>query len=91
MAEKGAAGEVYNICSGKPVKIGDLMDLIVKVSGADVTCQTDPALLRPEGPNRRFGSSAKLQSLGWETRFALEDSIRDMWEYLENHGGAQES
>ncbi len=46
LAEKGIAGRVYNVGSGKAVEIRGILDLILAQSGAKIQAETDPAKLR---------------------------------------------
>ncbi|MCR9142409.1 MAG: GDP-mannose 4,6-dehydratase [bacterium] len=86
LLEKGASGEVYNICSGHPRKIGEILDLAIEASGhADMRYEVDPALLRSEGANQRYGNCDRLMALGWQPRIDLADTIRDMYRYMIEH------
>lgn len=80
IAEKGIDGEVYNICSGNPVKIKDLLTMITNLSKKKIGFEVDQTLLRPEGSNERYGDPGKLQSLGWNSEIKLKTTILDMWE-----------
>lgn len=82
LLDRGRTGEVYNICSGHPRRIGELLDIAIRVSGHSVRYEVDPALLRPEGANQRYGNCDRLKALGWSPRFSLEDTIRDMYRYM---------
>lgn len=83
LLEKGAAGEVYNICTGRQILISEILDTAQKVADYAVEYRISEHLLRPEGRNERYGDPAKLRGLGWEHRYSLEDSIRDMWHCVE--------
>jgi GDP-4-dehydro-6-deoxy-D-mannose reductase len=82
LLERGQRGVVYNICSGHPVRIREILETGLRVSGHDLRYEVDPALLRPEGANQRYGDCQRLQDLGWSARYSLEDSIRDMYRYM---------
>ncbi|MCE9596507.1 MAG: GDP-mannose 4,6-dehydratase [Spirochaetia bacterium] len=83
LAERGESGHVYNICSGEPVPIRKILDLAIEVTGAKITPAVDPGLLRPDAKSIRYGSSAKLKSLGWEQRYSLKASIQDTWKAMQ--------
>ncbi|MEQ9365213.1 MAG: GDP-mannose 4,6-dehydratase [Leptospirales bacterium] len=91
LLEKGESGAVYNICSGNPKKIGDILDLAIKASGHEVRYEVDPKLLRGEGANQRYGNCDRLTALGWRPRIALADTIRDMYHYMIEHTLPQEA
>jgi len=86
IAENGKSGEIYNICSGKPTSIKDILDISMKTAGINLSFNVNPDLLRPEGPSTRFGNASKLKSLGWEQKFSLEDSIRDIYNFITDNG-----
>ncbi len=79
LLDKADAGEIYNICTGRQIRISEILDTAQKVAGYPVEYRISEDLLRPEGKNQRYGDPAKLRDLGWEHRYSLEDSIRDMW------------
>ncbi|MBE7439641.1 MAG: NAD-dependent epimerase/dehydratase family protein [Spirochaetales bacterium] len=71
---------VLNVCRGVPVTIAELLELCCSVATVQLSFRVDPALLRPEGPDRRYGSPRRLQSLGWHPVYSLEQTIRDCWQ-----------
>jgi len=77
-----APGEVFNICSGIPTRISQLLEMMVKCSGVDVRVEVDPEKLRGTADvSMIMGSYAKLQrQCGWQPRISLETSIRQMLE-----------
>ncbi len=91
LMEKGESGGVYNICSGHPKKIGEVLQLAIAASGHSVRYEVDPALLRSEGANQRYGDCAPLMALGWRPRIELADTIRDMYAYMTEHNQPQET
>jgi len=82
LLENGKSGETYNICTGRRTTIREILEEALKVTGAQMSFRVDPALLRPEGSTHRYGSAAKLKNTGWEPQFTMQQSIRDMWEYM---------
>jgi NDP-hexose 4-ketoreductase len=74
------APDVYNIASGVPTAIGDLLQSLGAVSGRDVRFETDPALVRPDDVLVSYGSYAKLQALtGFEPRHTLRAALDGAW------------
>ena len=59
----GKAGEVYNVCSGKPVRIGDLLADMIARSGKNLVLKVSPQLLRGNDISRIYGSRSKLDEL----------------------------
>lgn len=74
----GVAGRVYNVCSGRAVRIGDVLESLVRLSTKRVAIVVDPARLRPLDMPVVLGSAARLErELGWMPRFTLDQTLRD--------------
>lgn len=72
----------YNLCSGIPVSMQDILDRLIQISGVKVTIENDPARMRASDTPILYGSAAKAQAeLGWKPQLTLEDSLRDTYEY----------
>jgi GDP-4-dehydro-6-deoxy-D-mannose reductase len=79
--ERGAAGEVYNVCSGTGRRIRELLDALLAVSGASVEVQVDQERLRPSDVPALVGDPGRLaRATGWVPRIPLESSLRDLLE-----------
>ncbi len=82
LCQKPASGEVFNLCSGQPTKMADLLQTMINHCGVDVEIEVDPARLRGKADvSAVYGSFEKLkQHCGWVPKTSLEDSISDMFE-----------
>lgn len=80
LAERGTAGEAYNVCSGIPRKIKDLLRELIMQARVPVEVREDPARTRPGEIPRSYGDNAKLRALGWEPRISIEQSLREVYE-----------
>jgi GDP-4-dehydro-6-deoxy-D-mannose reductase len=79
LLEKGEEGEVYNVCSGRGRRIGDLLDELLRASGARVEIKVDPARLRPSDVSVLVGDPTRLRTAtGWEPRIPLERTLGDL-------------
>ena len=79
LLEKGEPGEVYNVCSGRGLRIRELLDLLLASSSARVEVRVDPERLRPADVPALVGDPARLRAAtGWEPRFPLEETLRDL-------------
>jgi GDP-4-dehydro-6-deoxy-D-mannose reductase len=83
LLERGSAGEVYNLCSGKDWSIEWVLGFLLsraKVGGIDV--REDPARLRPSDVPILRGSAEKIEkALGWRPRIPLEETLADLLDY----------
>jgi GDP-4-dehydro-6-deoxy-D-mannose reductase len=79
LLERGASGEVYNVCSGQGTSIGDVLRSLLEIAGAQVDLQVDRERLRPSDLPSLVGDPRKLrEATGWEPRVPLERTLRDL-------------
>jgi GDP-4-dehydro-6-deoxy-D-mannose reductase len=79
---KARPGEVYNIASGRGIRIRDMLDLVLSFSTAEVKIEVDPARLRPSDVEILIGDSSKFRAdTGWEPRIPFEQTVRDLLDY----------
>lgn len=79
LLEHGETGEVYNVCTGRGVRIRDLLQSLLQVSGVHAEVRTDPDRLRPSDIPVLVGDPTKLRkATGWEPRIPLERTLRDL-------------
>ena len=80
--EKGKAGEVYNICSGRSWVIRELLDKILELSGVKVDVKSDPTRLRPSDVKILQGSHDKFtRETGWLPEIPIEKTLKDLMDY----------
>lgn len=80
--EHGKAGSVYNICSGQDYSIGEILQMLLKMSSCRITVEVDPQRLRPSDVLRLRGDCSKLkQETGWEPQIPLEKTLEDLLDY----------
>jgi GDP-4-dehydro-6-deoxy-D-mannose reductase len=80
--EKGVAGEVYNIASGKAWRIGDVLDLLLGMTKTKIEVRQDPARLRPSDVPVLLGDTTRFrEATGWTTTIPFERTLADMLEY----------
>ena len=81
-ADKGEAGEVYNIGSGKTMAMKDMLDILLSLSKAKVKVQVDPDRLRPSDVPILYSDCRKFVSLTkWKPRIPLEKTFKDLLDY----------
>lgn len=82
LLDKGTPGEVYNLCSGRATRIGDILDLVVAQGRVPVELQVDPARLRPADEPILMGDNAKLRAAtGWEPQIDMARIVGELLEY----------
>lgn len=60
---KGSAGEIYNICSGKPRKMSDLLNELIEKSGKKINVTVQKDLIKKNDVEIIFGSNEKYKQL----------------------------
>ncbi len=75
-------GEVYNISSGKTISIKDVLNDLIKISGAKVEVKQDPQRMRPSDEPIIQGDNSKFrEKTGWSPEIPLEKSLKDLLDY----------
>lgn len=80
--EKGESGEVYNICSGKAVKIKKVLDTLLSYSKVKVEVKQDPTRMRPSDVPILLGDNSKfVKQTGWRPEIPFEKTMEDLLNY----------
>jgi GDP-4-dehydro-6-deoxy-D-mannose reductase len=78
LAETGARGGIYNLCSGRGRSGEEIFERIARLSGANVKPRIDPSRLRKVDLPRLIGSPSKAESLGWRRQFEIDETLREV-------------
>ena len=62
LLQQGKAGEVYNICTGQPYTLQQVMDTFTGITGHRLTVRVNPDFVRATEVHRLFGDPSKLQA-----------------------------
>lgn len=79
MNSEKSIGEVINIGSNYEVSIGETVEMIAEVMGADIMITTDEERMRPEKSevNRLWADNQKAKELlGWEPKYGGKDGLK---------------
>ena len=77
LARHGAAGEIYNICTGEGTSISQLIALLQDAFDMHVEVKPDYDETRIL-TDVSIGDNRKLKSLGWKPDYSIKDSISEM-------------
>ncbi|RUW00531.1 MAG: NAD-dependent epimerase/dehydratase family protein [Mesorhizobium sp.] len=73
---------VYNIASGRPRRIRDILDALIVQSGIDIEVREDPAKLRPNEIPIAYGDASKARAeLNWTPLVPFEQTLADVLGY----------
>jgi GDP-4-dehydro-6-deoxy-D-mannose reductase len=79
---KGIAGEVYNLGSGRPVMIEELLDMLIKQSSQRIMVKKDTKKLPPAQVKYLVCDYSKFtKDTGWEPTIKLEDTVKRVLNY----------
>jgi GDP-4-dehydro-6-deoxy-D-mannose reductase len=79
---KAKPGEVYNIASGKGIRIQALLDRLIALTGVDVEVRQDPERMRPSDVEILLGDCSKFRAdTGWVPEIPFEQTLEDIVEY----------
>jgi GDP-4-dehydro-6-deoxy-D-mannose reductase len=78
----GLPGEVYNVCSGSPRLLADVVTALKKMAGIDFDLAVSKDLLRSGQPSTVVGDFAKIQrQTGWQPKIPVEQTLGDLLDY----------
>jgi GDP-4-dehydro-6-deoxy-D-mannose reductase len=80
--ERGTAGRVYNVCSGRAITIRELLDMMITRARVAVTVRVDPARYRPNDIPLVVGDPSRVRDeFGWTPQIPIERTIDDLLAY----------
>jgi GDP-4-dehydro-6-deoxy-D-mannose reductase len=80
--EQLTSGSVFNVASGIPVRMRDVLERLIALANVDVRVEVDQARLRGRLPTSVVGDATKAtEVLGWRPRGNLDDTLRETLEY----------
>ena len=78
-SEKAEWGEVYNLCSGKIYKVGDLLEKMKNLSKRKIEIISDKSLFRPTDEKTIAGDNSKfISKTGWKPQVPIDKTLEDM-------------
>jgi GDP-4-dehydro-6-deoxy-D-mannose reductase len=83
LLDRGEPGEVYNLCSGRPWAIQQVLDFLLAESRSkNISVEIDPARLRPSDVMVLDGDPSKIcNATGWAVEIPFEQTLRDLLAY----------
>lgn len=82
IAERGVPGRIYNVCSGRAHRVGDLLDALVSQARVRVQIVVDPERLRPSDVPLLVGNPSRIaEELGWRAEIPMDRTLADLLEH----------
>jgi GDP-4-dehydro-6-deoxy-D-mannose reductase len=87
--EHGTDGRAYNVCSGRAIQIGALLDKLLAHARVPIKIRVDPARYRPSDVPLLVGDPTRLQTeLGWLPEIPLDQTLDDLLSYWRTRSAA---
>jgi len=81
LVDRGRAGEIYNLGSGRGTKLADALAHLVSLANKPVEVKVDPTRFRPVDQTFLVADPSKLRAeTGWEAAIPIEQTLADMLE-----------
>ena len=79
LLQLGQPGQVYNVCSGRPVSLTSVIDALQHITGHNIQVKVNSAFVRTNEIQRLCGNPAKLEAcIGSLLHPSLEETLRWM-------------
>jgi len=80
--ERGTPGRPYNVCSGRAIAIGEVVDQLVSKSRVRVGIRVDASRFRPNDLPIVEGNPTRIrEELGWTPEIPLQQTLEDLLNY----------
>ena len=85
LIEKEKWNDVYNIGSGKEIKVNELLKKLVSMSKKEIKIEVDPTKFRPVDVPLIVCDNTKIKrDTGWEVEFFIDNTLKEVLEYWRN-------
>ena len=82
LATGGAAGEIYNLGSGRGTRLADALETLRGLAGVPIEVHVDPARVRPVDQPLLVADPTKLRAAtGWTAAIPMERTLADMLDH----------
>ena len=88
VVERGEPGEAYNIGSGSPMSIKEVLNSLLALSTAKVTIVNDKDRMRPSDEPVLYADVSKIRKLGWNPQISIDKTLGDVMDYWRNNTGS---
>ncbi|WP_157950240.1 GDP-mannose 4,6-dehydratase [Vallitalea okinawensis] len=91
LSKCGKGGEIYNVCSGIPIKISEILKQLISLSTYKgiIEISIDSNKYRKNDMMKLYGSNEKLnKATGWERKYSnIKESLNDILNYWRKEHG----
>ena len=88
IVERGEPLRPYNVCSGRPYRVGDLLTTLIGLARIPIEVRVDPARLRPSDTPIIVGDPSRLVAeTGWAAEIPIERLLGDLLDHWRGEVG----
>jgi len=82
VTEKCEPGEAYNIGGKTTMKVGEMLDIMIKMSNKKISIKEDPARMRPSDVTLQIPDISKfVKKTNWAPKIPVEKTFKDLLDY----------
>lgn len=86
LMEEGKTNDVFNVCSGVPLRLEDILNTLIGFSNIPIDVTVDKDLIRPVDNPIMVGSYDKIRKCcGWKPTIPIDVTLQDCLEYYRRH------
>ena len=78
LLERAESGMPYNLCSGAPLSIRELLELLQEIAGVRLNVRIGAARLRPIEIPWLVGDPSRVRSVGWQPERTVREAITEV-------------
>jgi GDP-4-dehydro-6-deoxy-D-mannose reductase len=78
--DQGEPGFLYNVGSGKPVSMCEVLNMLCDIAGMDVEIKTDPERFKLDDIPILYADNTRLKALGWYPQYELRESLSTLFD-----------
>ncbi|MFC1725833.1 GDP-mannose 4,6-dehydratase [candidate division KSB1 bacterium] len=83
LMQKGAAGDIYNVCSGKVYNLKDMLDILTGFANVNINIVQSEDKVRRTDIEYIVGDYSKLNSLTeWKPEIDIKTTLKDLLDYF---------
>lgn len=80
LLESGCKSEFFNICSGRAVKISEIIGYLTEISKHEMNISVKKEYIRTNEITRLQGDNTKIGKLGYSPEYRLSDTVKWMYD-----------
>ncbi|MBZ0268675.1 GDP-mannose 4,6-dehydratase [bacterium] len=81
LARSGMSGRIYNLCSGRGMRVQDVLAMLLDKSTSTIEVRADPTRSRPADLAKQVGTAERARrEVGWTPAIDLSTSLSDVLE-----------